>query len=358
MLTYNKEAAIEKLNKFIEAGRESAGTLIQHVMDKQPKDELATAGNLKFSAESGDSPAIRVKFADESNYTIHKHALLQMSAFMKIPSTYAENLRDTDWGTELLATTLNTHFQNKVEMDKQYLMRSIDGNLRGFLSDRYRRIDSRPLVDTFATCVAEAGALPYRGTVTDTKINIAAVFPTIYEPIPGEIVAYGLTLENSDYGVGAVSLRSHMLRIWCNNLMVTEETMREVHLGKRLTDDMIYSQDTYRLDGETVVSALKDVMKHSLTKETIEAKMDAIKAADAKTLNADEVKNIFKNLQTGGKITKLEAENAANVFAIGGMEHVPEKASMWKLSNALSWIAKDAPADRAMDLNKLAGSLL
>jgi len=69
--------------------------------------------------------------------------------------------------------------------------------VRKFLSDSYRRIDSRPVVEAFATAGQEKGALPYEGYVTDTKIVIQAIMPEVYEPVPGEVVACGLSLENS-----------------------------------------------------------------------------------------------------------------------------------------------------------------
>ena len=113
------------------------------------------------------------------------------------------------------------------------------------------------MVEAFATAVQEKGALPYEGYVTDTKIAIQAIMPEVYEPVPGEVVAYGLSLENSDFGNGALSVRAYLLRIWCSNLAITQEEMRQVHLGKRLDESMIYSERTYELDAQATVSALE-----------------------------------------------------------------------------------------------------
>jgi Universal stress protein family len=43
-----------------------------------------------------------------------------------------------------------------------------------------------------------------------TKIAIQAIMPEVYEPVPGEVVAFGLSLENSDFGNGALSLRAYL----------------------------------------------------------------------------------------------------------------------------------------------------
>jgi hypothetical protein len=75
------------------------------------------------------------------------------------------------WGRELLAHNLQTVFHRRFQK-KLYLLRSLQQEVRGSLSDSYRRIDSRPVVEAFATVVQEKGALPYEGYVTDTKIAI------------------------------------------------------------------------------------------------------------------------------------------------------------------------------------------
>lgn len=364
----DKQAAMDKLSKLIEEGRATAGGVIEHVMNHQPKDTLAKVQCITFDDHKKitegvtEASQLIMDVVGTEGYSrgfVHRHALSQMATIAGIPTGFAEQLRTTDWGTNLLAVNLNSHFANKLKQDNKYLIRSLDNSVRGFLSDRYRRLDSRPLVEAFAKEVAAAGAMPYKGTVTDTKINIAAIFPEIYEPIPGEMVAYGITLENSDFGNGALSLRSHMLRIWCNNLMVTEETMRTVHLGKRLDDAMIYSQETYNLDSQTVVSALSDIVKTQLVPDVIEFKMRSIAASDAVKLDAVEVKARLKALQQGGLLSKGEAEKAGQIFELGGVEAVPQAPTLWKLSNAISWVAgQSESSERRLDLTKVAGQML
>jgi hypothetical protein len=98
-------------------------------------------------------------------------------------------------------------------------VRTLNNEVRGFLSDSYRRLDSRPIIEAFVTGVQRLGALPYKGIVTDTKVAIQAILPDVFETvIPGEVLAFVLSLENSDFGNGALSLRVGALRIWCDNL--------------------------------------------------------------------------------------------------------------------------------------------
>ena len=83
------------------------------------------------------------------------------------------------------------------------------------------------------------------------------------------MVAYGLSLENSDFGNGALSVRAYLLRIWRSNLAITQEEMRQVNLGKRLDDSILYSNQTYELDAKATVSALREVIESQLDADSL-----------------------------------------------------------------------------------------
>ena len=178
--------------------------------------------------------------------------------------------------------------------------------------------------------------------------------PEVYEPIPGELVAYGLSLENSDFGNGALSIRAYLLRIWCTNLAITQETMRQVHLGKRLDDNMIYSQRTYELDSQTTVSALKDVVKLQLNAESLRARMDAVKNANETEVTSENARERLKKV-----LNKGEAEAAINAFNSPDVYNLPAGHTTWRLSNAISWIAgQTEEPERKLELMRVAGEVL
>jgi hypothetical protein len=226
--------------------------------------------------------------------------------------------------------------------------------VRGFLSDSFRRIDSRPVVEAFATAVQEKGAQPYEGYVTDTKIAIQAVMPEVYEPVPGEVVAYGLSLENSDFGNGALSVRAYLLRIWCANLAITQEEMRQVHLGRRLDESVLYSQRTYELDAATTVSALKDVIRQQLNSDQLHRRMNLIREASQQQVDAGRARDLLrKMLQKSETDIVIEAYNSLDTV------NLPAGTTMWRLSNAVSWAAgQTEDAERKLELSKVAGQII
>jgi hypothetical protein len=329
-------------------------------MNNQPNDRLARGVDFEFQADA-DSTTIKVAYPDTGSadgklvQTLHRNALTQMAHTTDLPIKFIDGLQNTasPWGRELLAHNLNTVFRNRLPKNR-YLLRSLGPELRGFLSDRYRRLDSRPIIEAFATAVQRKGALAYDGYVTDTKVAIQAIMPEVYEPIPGELVAYGLSLENSDFGNGALSVRAYLLRIWCTNLAITQEEMRQVHLGKRLDDSVLYSRRTYELDARATVSALKDVIEGQLDAESLKRRMEAVRHANEQAVDPRSAKETFRKL-----LQKGESEAAAQAFDSTDTYNLPAGNTNWRLSNAISWIAgQTKDAERKLDLMKIAGDVL
>lgn len=351
----SRSQAMDKLQALVLRGRQGAQTVIEHVMANQPTDRIIKGGAITFTP---DEPAktVRVNVLDQNiSETIHRNALNQMAQQVDMPMKFLDSLEDerNPWGRELLAHNLQTIYQQRYAK-KRYLSRSLKQEVRGWLSDQYRRLDSRPIVEAFASAVNEKGAMPYAGVVTDTKIAIQAIMPEVYEPIPGELVAYGLSLENSDFGNGALSLRAYLLRIWCTNLAITEETMRQIHLGKRLDDNMTYSQRTYELDSKTTVSALKDVVRLQLNADSLHNRMAAVRAANEKEVSPVNAREQLKKV-----LNKGEAEAAINAFNSPDVYNLPAGNTTWRLSNAISWIAgQTEDAERKLELMRVAGEVL
>jgi hypothetical protein len=359
LLTMNsRKAATQRLEQLIEKGRSKAGEVVRYVIDNQPTDRLVRGDQFHFEADKKDGALIVSLPAGDLSpvrQRLHRHSILQMAAATDLPVKFIDLLQQTTepWAPELLAHNLSTMFQNRFAR-RQYLLRSLGGEVRGFLSNRYRRLDSRSIVEAFAAAVQEKGAMPYEGYVTDTKVALQAIMPEVYEPIPGEMVAYGLSLENSDFGNGALSVRAYLLRIWCSNLAITQEEMRQVHLGRRLDEATMYSDRTYELDAMTTVSALRDVIAAQLNASALRERMDSIRAAHAKQVDAGSARDLLRKA-----LLKSESHAVVEAYNSTDTHNLPAGNTVWRLSNAISWIAgKTEDAERKLELMKLAGEVL
>jgi hypothetical protein len=347
MLTINKNQAITKLNRLIEDGRQNAGQVIEHVMTHQPQDYIVKANALQFSGNGGLSVAL-----NNAEFGLHRFALGQIAESASLPVKFLDSLTASEWGRALIAHNFNEVFKHRDA--KRHLVRTLNNEVRGFLSDSYRRLDSRPIIEAFVTGVQRLGALPYKGIVTDTKVAIQAILPDVFDVIPGEVIAFVLSLENSDFGNGALSLRVGALRIWCDNLAVFEENMRQIHLGRRLDENIVFSQRTYLLDTKTTVSALEDIIGVQLNREGLKRRMELLAVTAQKAVDPQAAMKMLKDSLGVG-----QAQQVIDAYKSADIEMLPAGNDAWRLSNAISWIAgKETDGEKKLDLMKLAGKVL
>jgi hypothetical protein len=346
MLTVNKNQAIEKLNRLIEDGRQNAGQVINHVMTNQPTDHVKRADQLAFTGNGG----LRVNM-DNAEFGVHRFALGQIAETANVPTKFIDSLVADEWGRALIAHNLSEIFAHRGKT--RHLLRTVNGEVRGFLSDKYRRLDSRPLVEAFASGVQKLGALPYKGTVMDTKIQLAAIVPDVYE-VAGEVLAFVMNFENSDFGNGAVSIRCGLVRIWCDNLHVFEETMRQIHLGRRLDENILYSRRTYELDTKTTVSALSDIVNTQMNRDGIKKRMELVEVAAKKEIDPAKVQKTLKDVLGIGA-----AQEVIDAYKSADIENLPAGNSVWRMANAISWVAnQQKDGEKRLELVKLAGRVM
>jgi len=346
----------QKHEKQIEAGRAKAAAVIERVYAGVPQDSIVRADKMKFVANGN-----LVLQSGDSKWGIHKHALNQVCSRADIPSHFAKKMLKPDkgektvpqWRRDLLAYNLNEIYGHNVD-DAKYLVRAIGGEVRGFLSDSYRRLDSRPLVEAFVSAIQEFHAVPLDGTVSDTRVALKAVLPWVFEPIPGEVLTLGLHWQNSDFGAGKHCIRFVMNRVGCTNKAISEDLLGQVHLGSKLSEDFQFSQETYAKDLAASVSALRDIVRGHLKPEKISGVMDAIRRANEREVTWGQFAEKFK-----GILSKAEVMKAEDAFNGDDVEMLPAGKSAWRMSNALSWVANGiSDPDKKLEVERAAGRVI
>jgi hypothetical protein len=346
-----------ELQAIIAKGQASAANVIQKIQDEIPEDAILHSKQVKATVDSkavgnGISRIVRLSEGEWSR-PLHNHALSQVAARTGVPELYVNRLMEKDYGPDLLAHNLNTIFEK--EQAERYLARTVKGEVRGLLSDKYRRMDSRPILEAFVAGCQSVRAVPVEGVGGDLRFEIKALLPIVFRPGGDEIVAFGIALSNSDFGCGALSVRLFCLRIWCTNYAKMEEELRKVHLGSRLGDEIQYSAETYRADTRAMALATRDIVKGVLGPAKVNAQVAMIeKAMESKI----ELKTALRELPKMG-LLKGEVEAVEETFRTGGVEKLPPGDTTYRLSNAVSWIAKAATtAERRMELEQTAGQIL
>jgi hypothetical protein len=198
------------------------------------------------------------------SFFLHDNAVGQLAERMNVPSQYLRTLaHGNEWQRHLAATVLNEH--SSWTERQRILVRSVGMEVRGVLSDSYRRLNSMEILTAFMEEAGRQGAVVADAKMTDTKIWTETLLPmpiTIPTLKNGDVVIFmGARFSTSDYGDGAVDMRAFLLNGACLNGMVRESVMKQIHLGARLPDNLQLSNKTYELDTQTTVSATRDLTK-------------------------------------------------------------------------------------------------
>lgn len=294
------------------------------------------------------------------HYTIHKHAVGQIADKLNIPRTYLTNLFfGEQWQKELAYEIANTH--NGWTSRDKVLVRSVGSEVRAFLSDQYRRLDSQMIFGTHIDELYAQGGQLSDGWMDDTRIMVESFIPQpieIQTELNGVIfIAFGTRLASSDYGDGALELRSFFLQGACLNGAVRESVLRAIHLGAKLPSSLGLSQETYELDSKTTASAIRDLTRNLYGNQVIKDRMLEIQAASA--LPVEPVKEL-KNMVALQKLLKGESEEIGKILMSNRMEDgVQGDATLWKLTQGITAYAnQEGVSDRRrMELQEIAGDL-
>lgn len=349
--------AAGKLDRVVEAGRKSARDIIQRVMSEVPTDYIVPARGVAWHVDQahGGIRAGLMTGDGVAPLSVHPHALGQALTRYAVPKRYLVDLaqgdRSAPWSRNLAAHTLREHADHDAG---KMLVRTYGGQIRAFLSDRYRRLDSRPLLDAFLGAIYEAGLVVYAGTASEVRTSMRALLPEVID-IEGDPNVFGLEWSNSDYGAAKLSVRTFFMRLVCINGMIGEQSMSSVHLGRQLSEDLQLSRKTYDLDSETMASATVDVVRASADPARVAATVDRVRAATRRMIDAGE--DLPAALRRA--MTKGEQDRVRDLFESSEAVMLPPAPTTWRMANAVSWMANTADnPDRRLELERLAGELV
>lgn len=359
------KSARAKMEAMFAPGVRSAQDVLERVQTEVPVDAVVPSHRFEIEEDHDEKYGVTLGLPTVGrSLSLTRHSFGQLCSVAGLPQRYANDLlsiMDTRtkepkrelWSVELLARNLRELVSHQ---RKKYLVRSVSDEARGILSDSYRRLDCRPLLDSFSLACQHVGAVPVDGHATDTKVEIKAMLPLIFEPIPNEVLCFGVAWANSDYGNGAHSLREFVLRLVCTNKAVADEMLRQIHLGKRIGEDAVFSQKTYQLDTETTASALYDVVGNAFSPEKINAYQARVRKAHEEQVDGKTVAARLGRLD----LTKEEAKGVQEAFESSDVVMLPPGNTNWRLSNAISWFAGTRVDDeeRKMELERVAGKVL
>lgn len=360
------QVVMNKVQKMIDGKAVGVQATMSRLIEegKIAQDYIAPIGvNLKAQEHSpvitfsGDS-RLMMNMPD-GQFSLHDNAIAQLADRMGIPQRYLRSLASGEpWAIMLAAHLLNQH--SDWTQRSRVLVRTVGHQVRGVLSDSYRRLNSVEILTAFVQEAAGQGAVISDAYMNDTKVWAETILPTpVTVPTKnnGDVVIFaGARFSTSDYGDGAVDMRAFMLNGACLNGMVRESVMKQVHLGSKLPDNLALSQQTYELDTKTTVSAVQDLTRGLFSADTIKRKAYEIQGASEMEVDLDhELKKLTGNgwllKQEGKEVEKILMRNNPDDGVQGG-------ATLWKLTQAITAHARELSPERSRELHEISGELL
>lgn len=287
-------------------------------------------GGLRFHFGTG---------SNEQELAINDYAHGQIAAFTGIPRKYYDLMRREK--PELLANNVNSWFKSK---EAKRMVRTMDGHMRAFLSDTYKRRDNLGVAESIIPMMEDLHFKVISADITESRLYIKAVDEAIERDVPkGAVIGDNshtifdthvpaMCLSNSEIGCGATVLELGTLRRMCTNLAwFASEGMRRVHLGARIDT----GADNYRLLTDETKDVmdhafyleLRDTLKHGMSGEAMDKRMAKITGTIEREITGDLNKvvelvgdhfgmgattksSVLKHLATGGKLNQYHLAQA------------------------------------------------
>lgn len=300
-----------------------------------------------------------------ANGTKHEFALNawssgQVAGFADIPKQYFDKIQTEN--PALLAQNVNHGFARAKDSDKR-LVRTIDGRVRGFLSNRYRMLDSHDLLETALPFLLENNFEVLSSEITERRLYLKVATPKIETEITkGDVVRYGVMISNSDVGSGSLRIEPFLTRLVCMNGMVAESIFKRAHLGRGNTDDgiaEIMKDETRRLDDAAFFAKIRDYLEATIRPEIFEKEVN--KMREAANMPIKNVMNLEKVIELTMNEVGVKGETIKRgILAALATGNEGAGLTKWGLVNSFTRAAQmdELSYDVATELERAGGLIL
>ena len=386
-------------------------------ISKSKKDYIVPAGliqmqpvvvNKSDDSEPGVVPLLSVPttdFAGPTLYGVRKITPEQLSDKLGVDLRYYRRMQAE--APELLTTNVNHWLQ--ANQEKNYLVRTLDGDVRSFLSDRYRIMDSYDLAFPTMEIINEVGATVTQMDLSEEKFYMRALHPEWEERIerhktedmqaardyvkqeygtahpterqlnpferlqqqastqtqPTGLSRYGIpTNLNSDWGRmvpgivvstsevgrGGLSVEPFIYHIICANGLIGDTKMMKIHLGAQQERGYL-SNETKSLQDELLWAEVQDLVRATFDRDQFKEMVAELSGLATKQLAEpiEAVDAVVKHT----KMTEERKQQILNQLISGG------DSSVFGLIEAVTAVARDLDdPDETAEMQRIGGLLV
>jgi hypothetical protein len=319
------------------------------------RDLVVPSSHVTHSTDLGRA-ALSVALADggRERYGVTDIARRQLAEKLKIPYAYFERMRENQ--PKLLDDNINTWLHVD---DEPRMLRTLDGNVRAVLSNRYRRIDNHELVETIFPILNQLPGMRFESLqLTETRMYIKCVTTSLrFEVAPGDIVQGGLVVTNSEVGHGTLTIYPLLYRLVCRNgLIVQDRVLRKTHLGRMVENGsdgwVAYKDETLEADDRALLLKVRDEVQSAVSQVSFAQAAQKMHRTLGIPISGNPVKAV-EVLAQRYTLNDVERGGVLRQLIEGG--HL----SAFGLVNAVTHYSQEvADYDRATDMEALGGKLI
>lgn len=325
---------------------------------KARKDIISDTRNLAMHTNENGSTIQLFRKDGRKNtietFGVSRLAHQQIASRLGIPFRYYQKMQEEM--PNLLDTNVNTWLMRTPE---KRMLRTMDGTLRAFLSDRYRRLDNLELCQAILPVINKMeGAEIKSCEVTDSHLYLKVINHTLRSEVtPGDVVEAGFVISNSEVGLGSVSVSPLIYRLVCTNGMIMPSYgKRKYHAGRQIEAGNeaydLYSDETLEADDKAFWLKVKDIVTAAVDETRFNLIVDKMKESANIPLEKDPAEEI-KDLGDRFSLNEDEQKEILREFFIAGNN------TRYGLVNAVTAASRNLEDyERATTLEAVGGSML
>jgi hypothetical protein len=337
--------------------------------DRLAKTEAVELVTEEQEVDGAFNRLIKMNVGSE-RFGINEYSHNQLGSYCGIPAQYYDRCRNED--PDLLIYNVNTWVHKK---NDTRLVRTLDGNVRAWLSNSYRPLENEELAAAILPILLNDGEFDIASCdVTDTRLYLKVVGKALGRELAKtghylgdggckivDVVFPAIVISNSEVGAGALSIQRAVYTRACSNLGIYgEKSMRKYHVGARndLMPDALtacFSDTTKRLNDAALWSQVQDVVRDGFNAERFDATVAELSGAQQDRIekDADVVKVVkIAGLKLG--IRESEQKGVLQALIEGG------DLSRYGLHNAVTRFSQGAALsyDRATELERIGAQVI
>ena len=333
------------------------------------RDLIVPAAKMRMEPRDG-APALIIDSAPAAAVGLNvlpanRVAHDQIAEYAGVPLAYYKRMEAE--APELLCNNVNTWLTKK--NGDQRMVRTLFGGARAFLSNRYRALDNHDLAEAVLPVLLEQQLMILSCEITDTRMYIKAVDPTIQKDVPAgkrmgdgehnifDTLCPAITISNSEVGMGSLSIESGVYTRACTNLALFGAKMRKTHTGHKadISEEAyaLLTDKTKRLTDAALFSQARDLVKACFERAQFEALAQRVSDSANDTFEAIETPEVV--VLAGKKFGLGETEQKG----ILGELIKSGNLSRYGLHAAVTRYSSDVESyDRATELERLGGRII